>query len=132
MDASSPSVTLADIEAAIVSERYFTAAEGVQGAYQARGGVHPHGVSPSHEEHQTLGLLTFCVLVLDNGIKAVGTSACVNPAIFDEQKGRDYARKQALDQVWPLLGMRLADLRHRQAEAERVVAAMDAEDAALR
>lgn len=129
MDATQPKVTMADIEAAIVGERYFTAAEGVQGAYDARGGVHPHGGTPSQEEHQTLGLLTFCVLVLDNGIKAVGYSACVDPAEFNEADGRKYARERAINEVWPLLGMRLADMRHRRAEAERVVAAMDAEDA---
>jgi len=131
MDAAQQKVTLADIEAAIASERYFTGAEGVQGAYAARAGVHPHGVTPSQAEHQTLSLLTFCVLVLDNGIKAVGYSACVEPSEFDEAEGRKYARQMAISQVWPLMGMRLADLKHRHAEAVRVVAAMDAEDAGL-
>lgn len=104
-----PSVTPEELEAEIASERYFSAAEGVMGAYHARGGVHPHGRTPSKEEHMRLGLLTICVLVLKNGFTVVGTSACVNPGNFDEEKGREIARRKAVEQLWPLLGFRLAD-----------------------
>src|SRR5690606_18277251 len=59
-----PRVTLAEIEAEIVSEYYFTAAEGVFGAdYLAS---NPPFV-PSADTPPTLNLLTFCVLVLRNG-----------------------------------------------------------------
>jgi len=107
-----PKVSLADIEAEIATERYFTAAEGMQGAYHARGGVHPHGVSPSQQEHQTLGLLTFCVLVLRNGFTVTGESACVSPENFNADTGRETARKKAIDKLWPLLGFRLRDAVH--------------------
>ena len=106
---TAPRVTPADIDAEIASERYFSAAEGVQGAYHARGGVHPHGVSPSQQEHQTLGLMTFCVLVLRNGFTVTGESACASPENFDEELGRKIARQKAVEKIWPLLGFRLRD-----------------------
>lgn len=106
---TAPRVTPADIEAAIASERYFTAAEGVEGAYHARGGVHPHGVTPSQEEHRTLGLLTFCVLVLNNGFTVTGESACASPENFDAEIGRKISRQKAVEKIWPLLGFRLRD-----------------------
>ena len=106
---TAPRVTPASIEAEIISERYFTAAEGVQGAYAARGGVHPVGVSPSQQEHTTLGLLTFCVLVLRNGFTVTGESACASPENFDAELGRKIARQKATEKLWPLLGFRLRD-----------------------
>lgn len=104
-----PSVTIEQIESKIVSERYFTAAEGVEGAYAAGGGVHPHGGTPSKEEHTSLGLLTFCVLVLDNGHTIVGKSACVSAKNFDAALGRKYAREDAIRQMWPLEGYLLSE-----------------------
>lgn len=110
MDANSKSVTLEDIESEIVGEFYFTGDEAVLGAYKANGDVY-QGSVPGPATVPTMKLLTFCVLVLKNGIKIVGTSACVNPEIFDRDKGREYAKKEAIEQCWPLLGFRLADLR---------------------
>ncbi|WP_202841985.1 hypothetical protein [Luteimonas saliphila] len=46
---------------------------------------------------------------------------------FTAAEGRHYARKMALDDVWPKMGMRLADMKYRDAKAREVVAAMDAE-----
>ena len=106
---NAPRVTPADIENEIVSERYFTAAEGVMGAYHARDGVHPVGVTPSQEEHTTLGLLTFCVLVMRNGFTVTGESACASPENFDAEIGRKIARQNAVAKLWPLLGFRLRD-----------------------
>lgn len=53
--------------------------------------------------------LTICVLVLKNGITVTGQSACVSPENFDAEIGRKIARKNAVEQLWPLLGFRLAD-----------------------
>ncbi len=64
-----PRVTPADIEAAIKSEHYFTAA---QGAY---GGA---WTDPTRGR-DALDLLTFCVLVLHNGFTVTGQSACASP-----------------------------------------------------
>ncbi|MGX5661550.1 Gp49 family protein [Diaphorobacter nitroreducens] len=106
---AAPRVTPADIEAEIVSEHYFTAADGVQGAYRAGGDVHAVGGTPSEAAHQTLDLLTFCVLVLRNGFTATGESACASPENFNAEIGRKIARENAINKVWPLLGFRLRD-----------------------
>ena len=53
--------------------------------------------------------ITHCAIVLRNGFSVTGESACVDPANFDEQIGRDIALKNAREKLWPLLGFRLAD-----------------------
>ena len=50
---------------------------------------------------------TCCVLTLQNGFEVVGTSACVDPANYDEAVGAECARKRAMDKVWELEGYRL-------------------------
>ncbi len=102
-----PRVTPADLQANIVSEHYFTAADGVQGAYRAGGDVHPVGGTPSKATHQALGLLTFCVLVLRNGFTVTGESACASPENFNEEIGRRIARENAEAKIWPLMGYEL-------------------------
>ena len=104
---NAPRIRPADIEANIVSERFFTAADGVQGAYRNGGDVHPVGVTPSKDESVTLGLLTFCVLVLRNGFTVTGESACASPENFDAEIGRRIARENAVSKVWPLMGYEL-------------------------
>lgn len=106
-----PRVTVKDIEAEIVSEFYFTGADGRAGAavYEraARGlGCYP-GDLP--EKQIPLSLLTFCILVLKNGYTVVGQSAVASPANFDPEIGRGYARQDAIEKIWPLLGFRLRD-----------------------
>lgn len=100
---TAPKVTQTDIEAAITSAWYFTAHDGVTGAAGVLDGFNDGPLPDS------LLLLTFCVLVLDNGFTAQGWSKCVSPENFDAQVGRDLARKDAIEKVWPLLGFRLAD-----------------------
>lgn len=100
-----PRVTPDAIQAAIVSEHYFTAADGAM-ATQSGLDRHVHGATgvplPLH-------LLTLCVLVLRNGFTVVGKSACASPANFNAQLGRSYAREDAVRQLWPLLGYALRD-----------------------
>ena len=98
---TAPRVTPADIEKAIASEFYFTAAEGVLGESQL--GTRPTGRAES------LNRLTFCVLVLDNGFTVTGESACASPENFDAELGRKIARQNAVAKIWPLLGFRLRD-----------------------
>jgi len=54
-----------------------------------------------------LSLLTFCVLVLDNGFTVTGESACASPENFDAEIGRKIARQNAVAKVWPLMGYEL-------------------------
>ncbi len=91
-----PRITPDDIEANIVSEHYFTAREGCEGACGG-GGTHP----------VALALLTFCVLVLRNGFTVTGKSACASPENFNAEIGRKIARKNAAEKVWPLMGYEL-------------------------
>ena len=55
-------------------------------------------------EHESLRLLTFCVLVLRNGFTVTGESACACPENFDAEIGRKIARQNALQKIWPLMG----------------------------
>ncbi len=57
----------------------------------------------------SLGLLTFCVLVLRNGFTVTGESACASPENFDAELGRKIARQNAVQKIWPLMGYALKD-----------------------
>ena len=98
-------VTPADIEANIASEHYFTAADGAR--------MSPEGNWPIHNLNTgSLGLLTFCVLVLRNGFTVTGESACASPENFDAEVGRKIARQNAAQKIWPLLGFALKERLH--------------------
>lgn len=92
---TAPRITPADIEANIKAEHYFTAGDGYCGA--SGGEVYP----------TALGLLTFCVLELQNGFTVTGESACASPENFDAEIGRKIARQNAINKVWPLMGYEL-------------------------
>lgn len=94
---TAPRVTPDHIEACIVSEHYFTAAEGAR-------------ILP---EDSPLHLLTFCVLVLRNGFTVTGESACASPENFDPEIGRDIARRNAREKIWMLEGYLLREQLHR-------------------
>lgn len=96
---TAPRITPADIEANIVSEHYFTAADGCAGRCNMN--VQQDGWVES------LRLLTFCVLVLGNGFTVTGESACASPENFDAEVGRKIARQNAVAKVWPLMGYEL-------------------------
>jgi hypothetical protein len=95
---TAPRVTMADIDAAIASEHYFTAADGIYGA----------GNGVARERPAVTSRLTFCVIVLKNGYIVTGESACVSPKNFDAELGRKIAKQNALDKCWPLFGFHLA------------------------
>ena len=96
---TAPRITPADIEANIACETYFTANEGTIGAsIENKVGI------PTHD---SLKLLTFCVLVLRNGFTVTGESACASPENFDAELGRKIARQNAVQKVWPLMGYEL-------------------------
>ena len=94
---TAPRITPIQVEQSIVSEHYFTADDGEWGASR-------HANKPKHLQ---LSLLTFCVLVLDNGFTVTGESACASPENFDAEIGRKIARKNATEKIWPLLGFEL-------------------------
>ena len=87
-------VTINQIEDEIVDEYYWNLGSAVKA---------PVG-SPIHN-------VTICALVLRNGFTVTGESACVDPLAYDEALGRSLAREDAIKQIWPFLGFRLADKR---------------------
>ena len=101
---TAPRVTPADIEANIVGEHYFTAADGYRSnpCYDPSG--YPHEPLPAPDP---LELLTFCVLVLKNGFTVTGESYCADAERFDAETGRNEARKDAINKAWPLMGYHL-------------------------
>lgn len=102
---TAPRVTPGDIEANIASVHFFTADAGVVGErwFLAEDAdyVNDDGIP------RNLGLLTFCVLVLRNGFTVTGESACASPENFDAEIGRNIARQNAVQKVWPLMGYEL-------------------------
>ena len=108
---TAPRVTPADVEANIVGEYYFTAADGYAGEVAASGKLDdmPKDVDgvPLVIPPEPLDLLTFCVLALKNGFTVTGESACASPENFDAEIGRKIARKNAVDKIWPLMGYHL-------------------------
>ncbi len=98
---TAPRVTPTDIKANIASEHYFTAADGHVGN-QTLWSAKDITACPS-----ALSLLTFCVLVLQNGFTVTGESACASPENFNAEVGRKIARQNAVQKIWPLMGYEL-------------------------
>jgi hypothetical protein len=113
-----PRVTPDDIEANIVSEHYFTARDGRHGALADGNYVGRERPQPDEADLQALNLLTFCVLVLKNGFTVTGESACVSPENFDAEIGRQIARENAIEKLWPLMGYELKQRIHDSAVAK--------------
>lgn len=59
--------------------------------------------------HESLSVLTLCILVMQNGFTVIGKSAPADAANFNEELGRKFAREDAIRQVWPLEGYALRE-----------------------
>ena len=112
---TAPRVTPADIEANIKECHYFTAKQGRLG-YEREVLLGGEDADPTNPDHwsgtllpESLGLLTFCVLVLRNGFTVTGESACASPENFDAELGRKIARANAVNKMWPLMGYALKE-----------------------
>ena len=93
--ATAPRVSLDDIDYAIAAENYFTAGAAANALEQPS--------SPA------LDLLTICILTTRNGFTVIGKSAPASPENFDADKGRTFARDDAVRQLWPLMGFALRE-----------------------
>ena len=97
--------TPADIEANIAAEIYSTGLDcAAEAAGDARGVF--NRIKPDVDltvVNDSLRLLTFCVLVLRNGHTVTGESHCQDPAKFNAQTGREEARKDAVNKLWPMV-----------------------------
>lgn len=108
---TAPRITPDDIKAAIASEHYFTAADGI---------LNNDDLPLDYEFPLSLYQVTICVLITHNGIKLVGVNeGPVSPENFDPEMGRQMARKKAVDQLWPMLGY---ELRTRIASGRTTIA----------
>lgn len=95
--ATAPRVSYEDLKAAVWAEHYFTAGDAVTALNQPKQIASP------------LDLLTICVLVLHNGFTIIGKSAPASPENFDAEKGKTFAKEDAIRQLWPLMGFALRD-----------------------
>ena len=100
-----PRITPADIEASIANEYFFTADQGVEAADLER--LYPG----------SLCMVTICVLIMHNGYRIVGVNTGpVSSVNFDADLGRQYARENAIEQIWQLLGYELRSYLHAMKE----------------
>lgn len=106
---TAPRITPADLQANIVGEYFFTAADGVQAAFHTQ-----DELTRLTGAHGELALLTFCVLVLRNGFTVTGESACASPENFNAEIGRKIARQNAEQKIWPLMGYELKERLHQR------------------
>ncbi len=53
---------------------------------------------------ESLPSMTICVMQMKNGFVLVGKSAPADPANFDAELGRKFAREDCVRQLWPLEG----------------------------
>lgn len=113
---TAPRITPDDIEANILSEHYFTAANGRDGAITAETYAGRESPRQLDADLLPLKLLTFCVLVLRNGFTVTGESACASPDNFSAEIGQYVARQDAVRKIWPLLGFALKQKLHEAAE----------------
>jgi hypothetical protein len=58
------------------------------------------------------GVLTICVLTMQNDFKVTGESACAHPDLYNEELGQSIALGKAKEKLWPLLGYALRDKLH--------------------
>lgn len=93
--AVAPRVSLADMNAAIEGENYLNAGDAAERCGQPAS-------APMH-------LMTLCFLTMKNGFVVIGKSAPASPENFDPEKGRTFAREDAIRQLWPLMGFSLRD-----------------------
>ena len=55
------------------------------------------------------GVLTLCILKMQNGFYVVGESAPASPANFSAELGRKFAHENAIRQLWKLEGYALRE-----------------------
>lgn len=93
-NASAPRVSLASMEAKIAAR------------YDLRG---DQAIGPDMVTMETLGVLSICLLVMENGFTVIGKSAPASAANFNADLGRKLAYEDAIRQLWPLEGYALRE-----------------------
>lgn len=93
--AIAPRVSLESMKAKIAAQYEFIASEAV--------------TAIGMPAVDSLGLLSVCILVMQNGFVLIGKSAPASPANFNRDLGRKLAYEDAIQQLWPLEGYALRD-----------------------
>ena len=97
---NAPRLTPEYIDSKIKATHFFTGNDGIRGST---------GDNVSYGKEYPLSLLTFCVLVLENGFTVTGESACASPENFDAEIGRKIAYENAREKIWLLEGYLLKE-----------------------
>lgn len=70
------------------------------------------------ETYTVFGKCTIVAMQFENGFVLVGSSACVDPANYDEKLGIRYAMQDIEDQLWKLEGYALQNSVSKKKEEE--------------
>ena len=110
---NAPRLTPDHIDSVIQSVHYFTAGDGYVGALTSS---EEFNALPEHERTVQpplqLDLLTFCVIVLKNGLTVTGESACASPKNFNAEIGQKVAYENAREKIWNIEGYPLKEKLH--------------------
>lgn len=75
-----------------------------------------------------LSLVTICIIILENGFKVEGVSACVDPANYNEEIGRKCAYENAFEKIWQLEGYLLRQAMFEEAQTKASLADFKLDD----
>lgn len=106
-------VSKESIEAKIKSVVYLNVGDGVEAT---------DGGTTNQAVLDNLKLVTLCIIILENGFKVEGVSACVDPANYDEEKGKAYAYENAFEKIWEVEGYLLRQAMWEKDETAKALA----------
>ncbi len=66
-------------------------------------------IKAEHYHHFEGTTVTVCVIELVNGFTVIGKGACANPGNFDAELGKELARDDAYNQIFPHLAFMLCE-----------------------
>lgn len=73
------------------------------------------------DDKANLSLVTICIIILENGFKVEGVSACVDPANYNEEVGRNCAYENAFEKIWEIEGYLLRQSMYEKDEASKAM-----------
>lgn len=74
----------------------------IRGVYFINAGAAVQASDQGYNERdlEELKLVTICIIIMENGFKVEGTSACVDPSRYNEAIGRKEAYDNAFEKIW--------------------------------
>jgi hypothetical protein len=85
----------------ICVECYMTGAQFFSNALVPKG--------PPDPKFNDLSVLTICLMQTKNGFTVIGKSAPADPINYNQTLGMEFAREDAIKQLWPLMGYALRE-----------------------